>query len=266
MIERMSEGNEHGEFEALINVLYEVGEEVLDMRDGSSRTKPDGSPVTKGDQWSESRMREVLRLHFPHDAILGEEGTDVQGTGRTWIIDPIDGTIPYKDGDPGFSISIGCEEIGILYFPAQKAMIIGERGKGALLNGEKIELKESQNSLSKARIGFEYSVGPLKEKQKDRTQRINRACLYEHTCACATEDFRKLLAGHLDAIVLAGASVHDLGAIIPIAMELGLNIHGLDGSIDLVQQKNEKIPVIIAKSDALLQEMLGYIDGVTGRD
>lgn len=247
-----------GEFSKLAAMVHTIGKEVLEMRTNPQiKTKDDGSPVTRGDKWSESRLHQFLALHFPHDAILGEEGTDVGGTSkRTWIIDPIDGTIPFKDGDPGFSISIGCEDMGILRFPAYDLTIHALKGKGVYMNGEAVQLPSTKNTLAKARVGFEYSVGALKLAQKARTAAINQACFYEHTCACATDDFRKFVLGHLDAIVLAGASVHDLGAMLTIARELGAVVHGLNGPIDLIDQKDEKIPVIIARNEELLQEML----------
>ena len=46
----------------------------------------------------------------PDDAILGEEGTDRNGTtGVRWVIDPLDGTASYVRGYPGYAVSIGIE-------------------------------------------------------------------------------------------------------------------------------------------------------------
>lgn len=49
--------------------------------------------VTAADLAAESAVVELLRRHRPDDAIVGEEGTSVTGdSGRTWVIDPLDGT------------------------------------------------------------------------------------------------------------------------------------------------------------------------------
>ena len=55
--------------------------------------KGDSSPVTEADKGAELLIREQLAIAFPHDAILGEEFPDKEGTsGFRWILDPIDGT------------------------------------------------------------------------------------------------------------------------------------------------------------------------------
>ena len=64
-------------------------------------TKEDGSPVTEADKAAERYLREQISLAFPTDAIIGEEEEDRSGTsGRTWIIDPIDGTKSFTHGVP----------------------------------------------------------------------------------------------------------------------------------------------------------------------
>jgi len=64
-------------------------------------TKDDGSPVTEADKAAERYLREQIGSAFPTDAIIGEEEDDRNGTsGRTWIIDPIDGTKTFTHGVP----------------------------------------------------------------------------------------------------------------------------------------------------------------------
>ena len=64
-------------------------------------TKEDGSPVTEADKAAERYLREQIGLAFPTDSIIGEEEDDRDGTsGRTWIIDPIDGTKSFTHGVP----------------------------------------------------------------------------------------------------------------------------------------------------------------------
>ena len=42
------------------------------------------------------------------DGVLGEEGSDRPGTsGFRWVIDPIDGTVNYLYGLPGWSVCVG---------------------------------------------------------------------------------------------------------------------------------------------------------------
>lgn len=55
--------------------------------------------VTDADHAAEELVVERLRRERPDDAILGEEGTSVEGTsGRRWVIDPVDGTYNFASG------------------------------------------------------------------------------------------------------------------------------------------------------------------------
>jgi myo-inositol-1(or 4)-monophosphatase len=55
--------------------------------------------VTQADTAAERLIVERLAAERPEDAILGEEGTSRPGTsGRTWVIDPVDGTYNFARG------------------------------------------------------------------------------------------------------------------------------------------------------------------------
>ena len=66
--------------------------------------KGDGTPVTAADKAAERFLREELAKRYPDDAIIGEEEPYAAGTsGRTWVIDPIDGTKSFTHGVPLYS-------------------------------------------------------------------------------------------------------------------------------------------------------------------
>jgi myo-inositol-1(or 4)-monophosphatase len=67
-------------------------------------SKADGSPVTRFDREAERQIREVLQadpeLLWP---VLGEEfGGETGDSPFRWLVDPIDGTLPYSRGLPYF--------------------------------------------------------------------------------------------------------------------------------------------------------------------
>ena len=67
--------------------------------------------VTAADQDVERFLTEGLVKIFPNDGIFGEEGAAHQGnSGRTWVIDPIDGTFNFVRGGDQWAISIGLYE------------------------------------------------------------------------------------------------------------------------------------------------------------
>jgi histidinol-phosphatase len=74
--------------------------------------KADGSIVTAADRAVEVAIRDVIAAHRPDDAILGEEGGLTGAGGRRWIIDPIDGTELFLDGDDRWLVLIALEQDG----------------------------------------------------------------------------------------------------------------------------------------------------------
>ncbi|MEI7696806.1 MAG: inositol monophosphatase family protein [Actinomycetes bacterium] len=75
-------------------------------------TKPDNTPVTDADRAVETAIREALATHRPNDGLLGEEfGSDITGSKRYWIIDPIDGTKNFMRGVPTWATLIALVEV-----------------------------------------------------------------------------------------------------------------------------------------------------------
>src|SRR4051812_38877141 len=74
-------------------------------------TKSDSSPVTAFDRESEQQIREILGSDpWP---VLGEEfGGDTAGSQYRWVVDPIDGTMPFSRGLPYFGTLVAFEETG----------------------------------------------------------------------------------------------------------------------------------------------------------
>ncbi|HEY9383648.1 MAG TPA: inositol monophosphatase family protein, partial [Gemmatimonadales bacterium] len=91
--------------------------------------KPDGSPVTVADREGEQLARTWLARYFPADAVLGEEfGATPGASGRTWVLDPIDGTKTFVRGVPLWGSLVAVAEgetvlAGAAAFPAVEETI-----------------------------------------------------------------------------------------------------------------------------------------------
>jgi 3'(2'), 5'-bisphosphate nucleotidase len=76
----------------------------------SVETKVGDEPVTEADRAASALIVARLAAAFPTDAILSEELPDDGSrltARRTWMVDPIDGTRDFIDGDVGFAVMIG---------------------------------------------------------------------------------------------------------------------------------------------------------------
>ena len=103
----------------------------------TSRTKTDGSPVTEADRAAEEFLRTELARRHPDDAVMGEEFGDVAGSsGRSWVIDPIDGTRSFVRGVPLFTTLLALIDeagpaVGVAHVPPLDESVTAGRGLGA---------------------------------------------------------------------------------------------------------------------------------------
>ena len=104
--------------------------------------------VSDADRESETLIREFLFARYPDWSFTGEEFPPVDGSDaeHRWLVDPIDGTTNFLNGQH-YTISIalrrGNETVcGALYNPVSDEMFTAVRGRGAWLNGERLEVSE----------------------------------------------------------------------------------------------------------------------------
>jgi myo-inositol-1(or 4)-monophosphatase len=99
------------------------------------------------------------------DGIIAEEGSSRPSlSGITWVIDPIDGTVNYLYGLPGWSVSIAAKDehgvlAGVVHSPTIGSTWTATRGGGAFFNGQSIQCNDPI-PLDRALIGtgFAYDV------------------------------------------------------------------------------------------------------------
>ena len=97
--------------------------------------------VTEMDGRAEELIRARILVARPDDAILGEEGGQVEGAADAparWVVDPLDGTVNYLYGLHDWAVSIAAEvdhEIvaGAVYVPMRGELFTAVRGEGAWL-------------------------------------------------------------------------------------------------------------------------------------
>lgn len=133
---------------ALANELADRAAEIalpLFERRPEVRLKDDATPVTVADTEIERMVRVEVERRFPRDVVLGEEGGGGLGPGRTWVVDPIDGTKNFAAGVPVWGTLLALVEegepvLGVVAAPALGERYEAVRGRGASLNGRPIRV------------------------------------------------------------------------------------------------------------------------------
>lgn len=117
--------------------------------------------VTEADVAVEEYLVGQIRGEYPGHAILGEESGRHAGGETRWIIDPIDGTTSFVHDQPFYSVSVAVEHrgemiLGAVYAPVLGELFMAERGKGAMLNGQRIEVS-ARGELAECVLGTGFS-------------------------------------------------------------------------------------------------------------
>ncbi|MEU8661235.1 inositol monophosphatase family protein [Actinoplanes philippinensis] len=198
--------------------------------------KQDGSVVTAADRAVEDRIREVLTGARPGDTILGEEHGETAGDGgRRWIIDPIDGTHLFVEGDDRWLVLIALEErgeitVGVAALPAQGRIFWAVRGGGA-----------RQAEIHDSRITGEQKIAVAGGGAPDLSisrlgvvpdwDRADVAALIDATAERPWSLHPGLLVarGDLDVAVQTSGKIWDFAATSLIVTEAGGDYRGLDG-------------------------------------
>ena len=101
--------------------------------------------VTAADRAAEEHVMQALRRARPDDGILGEEGAAHDGTsGRTWIIDPVDGTYNFVSGLAYWCSALALRDsdgaaLGAVHQPSSDETWVGGRGLPTTLNGAPVQ-------------------------------------------------------------------------------------------------------------------------------
>ena len=141
-------------------IAIEAGLLIHDFHQRGVRTeyKGDVDLVTEADRASEKLIVEKLHETFPSHGIYGEEGTRARLDAEyRWYVDPLDGTTNFAHGFPYFCVSLGLEHrpaglapdqdgeivAGVIYQPVHNELFVAEKGSGAYLNGQRLQVSKT---------------------------------------------------------------------------------------------------------------------------
>lgn len=143
------------DFALAASLVREAGTLAFEMREEglTGRQKTSVSDVvTAADHAAENLVVQTLRRLRPEDGIVGEEGASHEGTsGRTWVIDPVDGTYNFLSGSTYWCSALALRRtplggaelpesapdvlLGAVFQPQEDKLWLGGPGRAATLNG-----------------------------------------------------------------------------------------------------------------------------------
>ncbi|MDW3225720.1 MAG: inositol monophosphatase family protein [Paracoccaceae bacterium] len=184
--------------------------------------------VTAADQEVEAFVTRSLIEAFPEDGVFGEEGASRQGgSGRTWVIDPIDGTFNFVRGGDQWAVSIGLYDgerpiFGVVYVPVRGQMLVGGIGRASTLNGARMTRRAGMKAEQAAcGVGF-HPVIPVDLRLETLRFVLENAQMSFRCCGSATLSLIEIAQGQVDGYLGTGESTWDLMAVVPILEQIGI--------------------------------------------
>ncbi|PZO91631.1 MAG: histidinol-phosphatase [Sphingomonas sanxanigenens] len=193
----------------------------------SVETKADASPVTEADRAAEAAMRRLIEAESPRDGVIGEEyGAKDGASGRTWVLDPIDGTRSFMAGRPIFGTLIallvdGWPVLGVIDQPVGRERWLGVTGRPTLFNGKPVRTRPCREI--EAAVLATTSPHLFGEAESHRfmglvaTVARRTQPIYGGDCY----NYGLLASGHIDLVVESGLKLHDFAALVPVVEGAG---------------------------------------------
>ncbi len=251
----------------LHRISVEAGKLAMEYRGRLSTLQVDHKSkkdlVTEADVAVEKYLVGEIQKNYPDHSIFGEESGQHIGNEYRWVIDPIDGTGAFVYGHPIFSVSIALEKNGktilaAVNVPAQNELYEAELGKGATLNGNKIQVSSCDDfGFSMLATGFaclrsnhEHNNMPYLQAILPKIQDLRRF-------GSAAADLCMVACGKLDGFWELYLNVYDVAAGILILTEAGGKVSNFKGD-----ELGDNYGEIIATNGLIHDELTKIISGV----
>lgn len=217
------------QYQADLELALEMGAVAAEVaipffrRGVQTRTKADGSALTEADLAVERRLLDMLADARPHDAVLSEESGATGTARRRWILDPIDGTVPFAAGQEAWGTHIALEVDGELVLGLITRPVAGQcwwasRGTGAYKGAlgsavpeEKLQVSETADAAKARVMVWAPAETPLDRALEERGQRAKTSY----------DGVLDLIEGRIDALADCIGQPWDLAPAVVLVEEAG---------------------------------------------
>jgi 3'(2'), 5'-bisphosphate nucleotidase len=170
------------ELNVAVDLARAAGETILAQYEKPLRVEQkslddDVEPVTQADRIANELIVNGLKAEFPSDGILAEESVDTErrlSKSRVWMVDPLDGTNGFIDGNGDFAVQIGLVEEGepvmaVVYVPLTHTLY-----RAVIGNGSWIERPQRETDQAAVSDRQTFATMRLAASRSHRSPRMNR--------------------------------------------------------------------------------------------
>jgi len=232
-----------------------------------------GNYATIGDLQSEKKIIEVIKSDelLKNHSILAEESEPIEADENwRWIIDPIDGTPNFRNGNPDFGMCIALFNghkpiLGLIAMPALGQMAIAKYGEDAKLltyDGEEIaNLRELAtrytDPLNKALVGYDLNYYDRQGQLREIADKIIANVGYASVLASFSTGTFRLLQGMMGLYFGRNPTSMDIAPAASLIPAIGGVITDMEGKpIDWKAEKRSFIGAINPRIHQQFLELL----------
>lgn len=183
---------------------------------------------TSVDDESDKLIRHAINEAFPTHNIHSEEGpNDLNGSEFSWVIDPLDGTLPYTYGiSDHFGVCIALIRgrtpiLGVVYAPQRNELYVAEEGKGSFCNDRMIKVATIED-INRSLIGLDYGKHNRSQILRYQAALLGEAGVtYTVSYACTSVSLALVASGKLHGYVAMELEPWDMAAGVVILREAG---------------------------------------------
>jgi len=247
-------------------VIIKAYESVLKGQTFQVHDKGKQDIVTNLDFEMERKIKIELAKLYPEYAFIGEEENhDSLGIERTWVCDPIDGTLNFTQNIPYYGVQLALLEdkepiLSLIYLPMFGEMYRAVKGQGATLNGRKLEL-DAEIPLSRviATFGdFSKSNPSSRGYQLEAMEALVEKAMRVRIQGASSVDFAFVASGKNGCHVIFSKNIWELAPGTMLATEAGCKVYRLSGEKHGFLGEG----LIIAGNDVILDEVVQLLEGV----
>lgn len=227
--------NKSKELETAITAVLKAGKVVQKYFNTEilREFKEDTSVVTLADKESEEIIKKIILQYFPSHSIMGEETGKTGESDYVWYIDPVDGTTNFANGIPIFAISLALlyknePIVAVVFNPAIDFLFYAEKGKGAYLNNQKINI--SSDNKDRCIVSFAASrQKPNKLLLRKLAYNLPDKIRSVRILGSTALELCMVARGSIEANIQIGLKPYDFAAGVLIAKEAGAKITDYEG-------------------------------------
>ena len=171
------------ELTVAVDLARAAGKSILALYEKPLRVETkshdnDIEPVTQADRIANELIVNGLKAQFPSDGILAEESVDTERRlrkSRVWMVDPLDGTNGFIDGNGDFAVQIGLVENGepvvaVVFQPLSRVMYRAIAGGGTWI--ERPQRETERAAVSDRQTFAEMRLAASRSHRSPRMNKV----------------------------------------------------------------------------------------------